>query len=319
MNYRTLGSTGIEVSEIGFGAWAIGGTASLGDIVTGWGDTDDDESMAALSAAFDAGVTFFDTADVYGMGHSERLIGELFGHRRDSIVIASKGGNKVVDGTWVKDYSATFIRHAIDASLKRLRTDYIDVYFLHTPRTDEQMRESFATLEALERLREEGILRCAGISVAHESQGIRMIQSGVGQAIQAVHNILEPAPERELFPLAKEHGVGIVARVPLASGFLTGKFTRDTRFPDNDHRSWAYPPEKTAETVDIVERLKFLTDEGRTMPQAALQYVLSMNAVSSVIPGAKNPVQAVENARASDLGTMTPEELSRIRDIVPQD
>jgi len=317
MKYRMIGSAGIEVSEVGFGAWAIGGESSLGDMVTGWGSTDDDVSLAAMDAAYEAGVTFFDTADVYGMGHSETLIGGLFHDRRKNVIIASKGGNRVVDGEWTKDYSASYIQSAIESSLARLKTDYLDIYFLHTPSTDEQFRECLNTLEILERMREQGILGCAGISVANEDQGVAMIRSGLGQIIQVIHNILSPGPERELFPLAEEHGVGIVARVPLASGFLTGKFTRETRFPENDHRSWSYPPEKIARTVDIVERLSFLTDQGgQSMAQAALRYILSMNAVTSVIPGAKNPRQAGENARTSDFGPLSSSELERIRSIV---
>ncbi|MCD6307946.1 MAG: aldo/keto reductase [Candidatus Latescibacteria bacterium] len=312
MRYRTIGSTGVELSEVGFGSWAVGGPSTLGSIVTGWGKTDDDESIAAMESAFDGGVTFFDTADVYGMGHSEELIGRLFAGRRAEIVIASKGGNRVSEGDWRKDYSFDYIRRAVDASLGRLGTDYLDIYFLHTPRNSEQFDECLRTLESLESLRGDGTIRCTGISVADPSQGVAMIGSGLGQVIQVVHNILNTEPERELFPLAVERGVGVVARVPLASGFLTGKFTRETRFAEDDHRSWAYPPEKIAETAGTVERLGFLVNENRSLAQASLQYILSREAVTSVIPGAKNVRQAVENAAASDLGPMSESELRRI-------
>ena len=217
----------------------------------------------------------------------------------------------------MKDFSASYITKAVEKSLRRLATDYIDVYFLHTPRGDEQFKECLNTFNILEKMRSEGKIRIYGISVDHEDRGIEMIRSDMGQVIQVIHNILTPGPEHELFPLAEKNGVGIIARVPLASGFLTGKFTHETRFGKDDQRNIAYPPDKIIETVDIVDHLRFLQDEGqRTMAQAALQYVLSMTAVSSVIPGAKNIRQARENARSSDLGPLFEEELVRIRELI---
>lgn len=319
MNYRTLGRTGLRVSEVGFGAWAVGGPAKLGPLEIGWGRVDDAVSLRAIDAAFEAGVTFFDTADVYGAGHSEELIGKALGAKREQVVIATKVGNRTApDGTWAKDFSKAWILEAIDKSLKRLGMDYVDLYQLHTARDTAEYTDE--TFEALEHLKSVGKIRFYGISVASSFQGPWVIENTKADVIQVIYNILARSPEDELLPLAQREDVGIIARVPLASGFLTGKFTAETRFSPDDHRSHSYSPEKIAATVEAVGRLDFLTKSGqKTLAQAALQYCLSHPAVTTVIPGAKNPAQARDNAAASDGVLLTPDELARIRELVPGD
>ncbi len=319
MQYRTLGRTGLKVSEVGFGAWAIGGPAKLGEVVIGWGEVDDAMSIRAIDAAYEAGVTFFDTADVYGAGRSESLIGKALKSKRDRVVIATKVGNRTsADGQWVKDFSPQWIREAIDASLKRLGMDYVDLYQLHSGTDTAQYRaETFETLEAL---KAQGKIRHYGISVGPASHGPWVIRNTGAETIQVVYNMLEREPELELLPLAQREGVGIITRVPLASGFLTGKFTADVAFPANDHRSHTYPPERIHRMVAQVARLGFLAEgKRRTLAQAALQYCLAHPAVSTVIPGAKTPEQARANAAAGNGSPLTAEELAHARAILAED
>ncbi len=316
MHYRTLGRTGLSVSEVGFGAWAIGGPAKLGDVVIGWGEVDDTTSLRAIEAAYDAGVTFVDTADAYGDGRSERLIGRALRANRDRVVIATKVGNRTsADGKWVKDFSGAWIRTAIDASLGRLGMDCVDLYQLHSGTDTAQYRDE--TFEALEAIKAQGKIRYYGVSVGPASHGPWVIRNTRADVIQVVYNMLQREPEQELLPLAEAQGVGIIARVPLASGFLTGKFTADVTFPPNDHRAGTYPPEKIRQMVAQVAKLGFLAEgKGKTLAQAALQYCLAHPAVSTVIPGAKTPEQARANAAASDGVLLTAEEVARARAIL---
>lgn len=318
MQYRTLGRTGLRISEVGFGAWAIGGPAKLGDVEIGWGEVDDALSLRAIEAAYDAGVTFFDTADAYGAGRSEVLIGKALNPKRDRVVIATKVGNRTTaDGQWVKDFSKSWILEAIDASLTRLGMDYVDLYQLHSGTDTAQYRDE--TFEALEALKAAGKIRFYGISVGPCAHGPWVVRNTPADTIQVVYNMLERAPETELLPMAKEKGIGIIARVPLASGFLTGKFTPETRFAPNDHRSRTYPPEKIRTMVTQIGRLDFLTEgKGKTLAQAALQYCLAHPAVSAVIPGAKTPEQARANAAASDGVLLTSAEVARVRAVLSQ-
>jgi myo-inositol catabolism protein IolS len=315
MHYRKFGRFDLEVSEIGFGAWAVGGPASLGQHVTGWGEVDDDVSRRTLEACLDLGINFIDTADAYGNGHSEELIGEVFGKRRDQVIICSKGGNRVTpEGQWMKDFSAEWIRGACEASLRRLRTDYIDIYLFHSPRGE--MRFTPEEFEVLERLKAEGKIRYYGISVSTVEDGLKTLACGCTEAIQVVYNVLEPEAEDEFLPAAAEQGVGIIARVPLASGFLAGKYGLDVVFGADDHRS-----QFSRETIERYARqaksLKALVADGsRTLAQLALQFCLTNPAVSVVIPGAKTPKQLRQNARASELGPLSQAELGQIDHIL---
>jgi aryl-alcohol dehydrogenase-like predicted oxidoreductase len=316
MQYRMLGRTGLRVSEVGFGAWAIGGPAKLGDVEIGWGEVDDAMSLRAIEAAYDAGVTFFDTADAYGAGRSEVLIGKAFKSKRDRVVIATKVGNRTTaGGEWVKDFSMQWITEAIEASLARLGMDYVDLYQLHSGTDTAQYRDE--TFEALDALKAAGKIRYYGISVGPCAHGPWVIRNTPADTIQVVYNMLEREPEAELLPLAKAQGIGIIARVPLASGFLSGKFTPNTQFAPNDHRSRTYPPEKIRQMVGQVATLDFLTDgKSKTLAQAALQYCLAHPAVSVVIPGAKTPEQARANASASDGVLLTPQDVARARTVL---
>ena len=312
MKYRILGRTGLEVSEIGFGAWAIGGPAKLGEKNIGWGPVDDRTSLRALHAAFDAGVNFYDTADVYGWGHSEELVGQAFADRRDRVIIATKVGNRVdEDGNWLKDFSREWVEKAVEHSLRRLRTDYIDLYQLHSPHADFEYPDE--TFEVFEDLKQQGKIRFYGVSIGPVAHGLELIRRDRGDALQVVYNIFRREAEQELFPLAQEKNIGIIARVPLASGFLSGKYKKGHRFPEEDHRA-SHSQEEIDSLIEKAEKLKFLVREGeRTLAQAALQFCLAHPAVSTCIPGAKTPEQALQNAAASDLEPLTAEELERIQ------
>src|SRR5688572_612463 len=223
MQYRELGKTGIKVSEIGFGAWAIGGSAEAGGAPLGWGRANDDESLAAIRRARDLGVNFFDTADSYGFGRSESLLGIVLSRKRQDVVIATKVGVvRKSTGELQKDFSKQHIFLAVDGSLKRLRSDYIDLYQLHNPTIADLNREEIQ--EAMDRLQDAGKIRFWGVSITTPEEGIEIIKRDWGYALQVLYNVINQAPARELFPLAKQKGYGIIARVPLASGLLTGKY-----------------------------------------------------------------------------------------------
>lgn len=318
MRVRTLGKTGIRVSEVGFGAWAVGGPASLGKFQIGWGEQQDDAvSIRAIEAAFDSGVNFFDTADAYGVGHSEELLGRIFSGRRAQVVIASKGGNLTdKDGNWQKDFSGEFLTARVEDSLRRLKTDYIDLYQLHTPRSEEQMRQALSNAETLDRLVQQGKLRSYGISIGPVEDGLRQIEAGYGSTIQVVYNILNREPEEKLFPAARRANIGIIPRVPLAYGFLTGKYSADSKFGEKDHRSHTVPPETQRDWVERAGRLQSIADElGIPMAQLALQYILDSEEVSVVIPGAKNEQQATQNAAAGTAEPLSEEIVARIREV----
>lgn len=309
MQYRILGRTGLRVSEIGLGAWAIGGPAMLGDRPIGWGETDDATSLRTLEACLDVGINFIDTADVYGKGHSEELIGRAFKGKRHRVIIATKVGNRdTPERGWFKDFSRQWVTQAVEASLRRLQTDYIDLYQLHSPDRDFQYTpEVFDVFEALKRA---GKIRFYGVSVGPWEHGLSVIETGRGDTLQVLFNLLQRDAASGLFPVADQHNIGIIVRVPLASGFLTGKYTADTRFPPDDHRSVSYPPERIRQIVTRVERIKAVAQQwGKPLAQLALQYCLSHSAVSTVIAGAKTPEQLRQNAAASDGRLLTPEEV----------
>jgi aryl-alcohol dehydrogenase-like predicted oxidoreductase len=301
MHYRPLGSTGHTVSEIGFGAWAIGAD---------WGTVDDDMAMAALHAAVDAGVNFIDTADVYGDGRSERFIARLLRERPEAgLVVATKVGRRlnphISDG-----YTGANIERFIDRSLVNLDTDALDLVQLHCPPTDVYYRpELFAELDGL---KAKGKIKHYGISVERVEEAMKAIEYPGVETVQIVYNMFRQRPDERFFGLASEANIGIIVRVPLASGLLTGKMNADTVFTPDDHRSY----NRSGEAFDVGEtfagvpfevglaaaaELKALIPEGATMAQMALRWILMQSAVSSVIPGAKNADQAIANAAASDV------------------
>jgi aryl-alcohol dehydrogenase-like predicted oxidoreductase len=311
MKYRRLGKTGLFVSEIGFGAWAIGGPAKLGSKIIGWGPVDDGASKKTLETCLEVGINFIDTADVYGWGHSEKLIGEVFKGKRDKVIIASKVGNRVNEnGEWIKDFSAQWVRQAIEHSLRRLQTDYIDIYQLHSPHAD--FEYSPEVFQVFDDLKKEGKIRFYGVSIGPVEHGLQIAHIEKGDVFQVVYNLLQRNPEKELFKVSLKKDFGIIARVPLASGFLTGKFATGHRFHEEDHRN-DWTAEQIDNTIGKVEKLSFLAASGRrTMAQASLQFCLAQRAVSTCIPGAKTPAQLIMNAKSSDLIPLSKEELKEI-------
>lgn len=312
MQYRTLGNTGIRISEIGFGAWAIGGAAEASGTPLGWGRTNDDESLAAIRRARDLGVNFFDTADSYGFGRSESLLGIVLSRQRQNVVIATKVGvMRMGDGSLKKDFSREHIFHAVDGSLKRLRTDYIDLYQAHNPTLDQLRREEIQ--EAMARLQEIGKIRYWGVSISTVEEGTEIINRGWGNALQVLYNALNQEPAFSLFPLAKQKGYGIVARVPLASGLLTGKFRPDSTFAGDDVRQNFLTAKRLEEVSPRVDEIRSLVGgAAKTLTDAALQFVLADDAVSATIPGSRNARQVEMNVAAAD-GRLPVEVVERLR------
>lgn len=299
MKYRPLGRTGLIVSEIGFGGWAVGGAMEAAGVPLGWGRTSDEESLAAIRKARDLGVTFFDTADSYGSGRSESLLGLVLGRRRQDSVIATKVGNvRTSSGDVKKDFSKRHMFLAIDGSLKRLRTDYVDLYQVHNPALDDLRREELQ--EAMDMLQSWGKIRYWGVSVSTPEEGIEIVRNRWGYALQVLYNVLNQAPARELFPLAQELGYGIIARVPLASGLLTGKFRHDSVFTTDDIRQNFLTPRRLQEALEKVDEVKSIVGGAtRTLAEAALKFVLAERAVSTAIPGAKSVHQVEANVVGS--------------------
>jgi aryl-alcohol dehydrogenase-like predicted oxidoreductase len=300
MQYRELGRTGIKVSVIGFGAWAIGGATEASGAPLGWGRTSDDESLAAIRRARDLGVNFFDTADSYGFGRSESLLGIVLSRTRQEVVLATKVGVvRGAAGELRKDFSRAHIFHAVDGSLKRLRTDYIDLYQVHNPTIEELRREEIQ--EAMEMLQDAGKIRFWGVSVSTAEEGLEIVQRGWAHALQVLYNVLNQAPARELFPAAKEKGYGVIARVPLASGLLTGKFRADATFPADDIRQNFLTARRLEEAVARVDEVKsIIGGTARTLAEGALRFVIADDAVSTTIPGARNARQVEMNVAAAE-------------------
>lgn len=300
MKYRELGRTGWKVSEISFGAWAIGGT---------WGKVDDQESLAALHAALDGGVNFFDTADVYGDGHSERLLAKLKKERRDKFYIATKAGRRLNPHT-AEGYNRRNLTAFVEHSLKNLRTDAIDLLQLHSaPTAVYYMPEVFGVLDDLVLA---GKIRHYGVSVEKVEEALKAIEFPGVQSVQIIFNIFRQRPAELFFPEAHRRKVGILARLPLSSGLLSGKLTRTSTFAKDDHRNFnrhgeAFDRGETFSGVDyetglkLVEQLRPLAPAGVTMPQLALRWILEFPAVTCAIPGAKRPAQVQENVAAADL------------------
>jgi aryl-alcohol dehydrogenase-like predicted oxidoreductase len=314
MKYRELGRTGWKVSEISFGAWAIGGA---------WGDVDDRESLAALHRALDLGVNFFDTADVYGDGRSERLLARLRRERSEEIIIATKAGRRLephVASGYTPENLSTFI----DRSLQNLETDTLDLLQLHCPPT--QIYYNPQLFEALDDFVKQGKIRYYGVSVEKVEEALKAIEFPNVQTVQIIFNIFRQRPAELFFPEAKRRKVGILARVPLASGMLTGKLTAQSQFAADDHRTFnrhgeAFDRGETFSGVDYetglqaVEELGALVPERMSMAQFALRWILMFDAVTCAIPGAKRSSQAEDNARAADFPLLTDETMSAIKEI----
>lgn len=317
MNYRALGSTGYRVSEISFGAWAIGGS---------WGTVDDSESMAALHQAIDSGVNFIDTADVYGMGRSERLVAQLKRERKEEIVVATKAGRRLSPHT-AEGYNEANLTGFIEDSLRNLEVDCLDLVQLHCPPT--AVYYSPEVFGILDRLVEAGKIRNYGVSVEKVEEALKAIEFPNVKTIQIIFNAFRLRPSQLFFEQAAKKNIGILARVPLASGLLTGKITANSQFEDSDHRKFNRHGERfdqgeTFSGVDFetalkaVDEIRTLVPEGVSMAQFALRWILMHPAVSCAIPGGKNPAQVKDNCAASDLAPLTETAMAAIARIYDQ-
>jgi aryl-alcohol dehydrogenase-like predicted oxidoreductase len=312
MEYRRLGRTDMKVSSISFGAWEIGGN---------WGIVSDDESYTALNKAVSLGVNFIDTADVYGDGRSEKLIGRLLKKRKEEIFVATKAGRRLSPHI-ADEYNAKNLESFVDRSLKNLHVDTLDLLQLHCPPTEVYSRPE--VFKALDDLKRKGRIRHYGVSVEKTSEALKAMEYPDVQSVQIIFNMFRLKPATEFFPAAKKHNVGILARVPLASGLLTGKITKETRFPQDDHSNFnrygeAFDRGETFSGVDLdvalaaVGELKQLVPAGATLTQLALRWILMFDAVTCAIPGAKRPQQVDENVEAANLPRLDEETMARIQ------
>ncbi|HEY6506036.1 MAG TPA: aldo/keto reductase [Chitinophagaceae bacterium] len=295
MQNRKFGNTDLLVSEIGFGAWAIGGGAMIGSTAIGWGETDDNTSEKAIHAAVDRGINFFDTADIYGLGHSEELLGKTIGSRKD-MIIASKVGNVSRDEKFTVDYSKKYILEACDKSLKRLQRETIDYYQLHTARM--QHLQEGECIEAMQFLQQQGKIRYWGLSLntfEPEPEANYLINNSIGHGFQLVLNVLNQKA-LGLIKQAALKGYGIIARMPLQFGLLTGKFDNGVSFTDNDHRKNRLVPAVIESANNVLKPVWELCGKYNcTKAELALSYILSYPEVSTVIPGIRTVAQAKQN------------------------
>ena len=314
MKYRDLGNTGMKISEVSFGAWAIGAD---------WGTVEDKDSLAALHKAVDLGINFIDTADVYGMGHSEQLVAQLRKERSEQLYVATKAGRKL-DPHVAEKYTPQNIRSFIQESLKNLKVDALDLLQLHCP-----PREVYYTPElfdALDGMVKEGLIKNYGVSVEKVEEALKAIEFPGVKTVQIIFNMFRQRPAELFFREAKARKIGVIVRVPLASGLLTGKMTRDTSFEKDDHRNYnregaAFDRGETFAGVNYekglqaVDELKRILPKDFTMAQFALKWILMHDAVSCTIPGAKRPSQVEDNCRASDLPDLSKQVLDGVREI----
>ncbi len=314
MQYRSLGRTAWKVSEISFGAWAIGGS---------WGHVSDEDAMAALHQAVDSGVNFFDTADVYGNGRSEQLIAKLRKSCKQEIIVATKAGRRLPQQS-VAGYTAGNLTSWVEDSLRNLSTDCLDLLQLHCPPTELYQRPEI--YEILDALVKAGKIRYYGVSVEKIEEALKAIQFPNVQTVQIIFNCFRQRPAEQFFPQAKQKQVGILARVPLASGLLTGKLRRDTKFPADDHRNFnrhgqVFDVGETFSGVDCLsgieaaEEIRAFLPPGMTMSQFALRWILMFDAATCAIPGGKRPDQVADNCSASGLPPLSENAMAAVRRI----
>ena len=311
MQYRELGRTGWKVSQISFGAWAIGGI---------WGEINDKESLAALNRALDDGVNFFDTADVYGDGRSERLLGQLRRERREPFYVATKAGRRLPQQT-VGGYSRENITAFVERSIQNLGMEALDLLQLHCPPWEAYYHPE--VFDMLDGLKKAGKIRHYGVSVEKVEEALKAIEYPGVQSVQIIFNMFRQRPRELFFAEARRRQVGILTRLPLSSGMLSGKFTRDSQFAKDDHRGFnrhgeAWDRGETFSGLDYdlglraVEALRPLVPPGTSLAQMALRWILMFPAVTCAIPGAKRPAQVDENVRAADLPPLSDATMSAI-------
>jgi aryl-alcohol dehydrogenase-like predicted oxidoreductase len=307
MKYKTLGKTGLRVSTVGLGTMVHAGH---------FGPMKDSESLSAIETALDLGVNFIDTSDAYGAGYSETLLGNALKGKRDKVIIATKGGNVMVGPNKGKRiFEADYISGVLDDSLKRLQTDYIDLYQLHNPTID--VIEKGAVWEVLERAKQAGKIRHYGVSINTMEEGVAAVKNGRAETIQVEYNLLAQEPAETIFPLAEQANVGIIARVPLKRGILTGKLTAadESRFQGEDVRARSFKGEAFAKELAKAAQLGFLVHgQVKNMVQAAVAFCVAHPAVSAVIPGARNEQQMRENAAGADVEIPT-DDLKKVAEL----
>jgi aryl-alcohol dehydrogenase-like predicted oxidoreductase len=316
---RELGRSGVAVSALGLGCWAIGGPFWRGNQPVGWGEVDDNESRAAIERALELGVTFFDTSDVYGCGHSERILGQVLADRRKQVTIATKFGNIFDEQTRrITGASAepAYIRRACEASLRRLRTDYIDLYQLHIGNYD--LRRVDEVLETLERLVEEGRIRWYGWSTDDPERAAAFSRGPHCATIQQRFNLFEG--NRDTLAVCESEGMASIVRGPLAQGILTGKFTPESTLPSNDVRhNWDFRQGEQAKRLEVLGAIReVLTAEKRTLAQGALGWLWARSKVMVPIPGFRNVAQVEENAAAMWFGPLSEDQMQEIEALMAE-
>lgn len=313
MKFRAFGNTGFSVSEIGFGAWAIG--------ESWWGEQRENDSISALHRALDLGINFIDTAAGYGSGRSEKLIARVLADRSENVMVATK--TPPLSGPWppspycrVEDrYPESYLRKNIEERLRNLNTDCIDVLQLHT--WTRAWNRNPRPFEILRKMQQEGKIRFVGVSTPEHDQNsvIDLMKGGFLDTVQVIYNIFEQEPAAELLPVALEHKVGIIVRVVFDEGILTGKYDKNTHFPENDFRRRYFAGDRLWRAVERVEKIRAeIKDTALSLPQTAIKFALMHPAVSTVIPGIRNVAQAEDNASVSDLDDLSPELLNRLHD-----
>lgn len=306
MKERCLGRTGLRVSEIGLGGWPMGGRS--------YGPVRDADSLEALETAWDSGVNFFDTADVYGEGHGEELLGGFLKKKlRDRAVVATKGGWDFYQGAHKKNFGRDYLRSACEKSLKRLSVETIDLYQLHNPPL-KALREEGA-LDILEILKREGKIRFIGVSVHTEAEALAALEDSRIHAIQVAFNLLDQRMAGNFFSMAGEKNAGVIVREPLASGILSGNYLPSHEFSKDDHRRRWLPEKRKADWQKVECLRKTLSNKKIALAQAALEFSLASDAVSTVIPGAKTRAQVLENVQASLRPRMDREDIKRLEEV----
>ena len=311
MKFRTFGRTGFEISEIGFGAWAIGGD---------WGDQNENDSIDALHKALDLGVNFIDTAAGYGNGRSEKIIGRVLRERNERIYVATK--TPPSDGPWPPSpyckanerYSENYLRKNVEKRLRNLNTDSLDILQLHT--WTRAWNSNPTPFLILEKLREEGKIKYIGVSTPEHDQNavIDLMRNGFVDVVQVIYNIFEQEPAAELLPVAKENNVGIIVRMAFDEGVLTGRFNADTTFQEGDFRNKYFEGDRLIRAIKRTDKIKKeIEGTDLTLPQVALKFALAHEAVGTVIPGIRNINQAEINTAVSDLPALPVELLERLK------
>ncbi len=307
MKQRAFGNSGIHLSEIGMGCWQLGGLC--------WGDVSETKALSTLQAAVESGITFFDTADVYGLGRSERLLGQFLKRCPDSIFVATKIG-RFPDPGWPENFSFEVFRRHTDASLQRLGVQALNLLQLHCIPTE--VLQHGAVFEWLRHLQQDGKIQRFGVSVESMDEALLCLEQEGLASLQIIFNLFRQKPIAALFEAAKQKNVALIVRLPLASGLLTGKFNQNTRFPENDHRTFNRDGQQfnVGETfaglpfetgVELAAALQSQIPNGWNLTQMALRWCLDYEAISVIIPGARNPQQVAANASVSDLPPLSPE------------